>query len=223
MHKPLLSCAILLLAASAQAAPPQPAISTQAPARFAPKVSPKISKASPSQLKVQQFQALEVNGDRMVRDNINNLVWEVKAPSDNLPAFNNPNDPDNTYSWHDPQPENGGEVGSNRPGGDTADFLAAMNSRRYGGFNNWRLPSKEELETLITTGDNEPHINLALFPNTKLRTNVVPYQHWAYWTKTTSFCNPQGGCAWAVKFQMGKSVGGLSKSGKKLYVRAVRR
>jgi len=150
----------------------------------------------------------KLNG--MVRDNVTELIWEVKQDKDGTKDYGNPHDADNTYTWYDPDPAtNGGNAGTPGDGTDTDDFIADLNSARFGGYSDWRLPGKEELRSICDYGRVNPSINTTYFPNTGSH---------GYWSSTaladgTSY-------AWGVAFSDGKGYWG-HKSGNG-YVRAVR-
>ena len=148
--------------------------------------------------------------DGMVRDNVTGLIWEVKQNKDGTKNYDNPHDADNTYTWYDPDSAtNGGSAGTAGDGTDTDDFINALNSARFGGYSDWRLPGREELRSICDYGRYDPAINTAFFPNT-----VSSY----YWSSTTSASNTGG--AWIIGFYNG----GVHWNYKSLnyYVRAVR-
>jgi hypothetical protein len=64
----------------------------------------------------------------------------------------------------------------------------------YGGYNDWRLPSRKELDTLVDYGRFEPAINKAYFSDT---------QNGYYWTNTTYIGNTDR--ALIVDFELGFS------------------
>lgn len=74
------------------------------------------------------------------------------------------------------------------PWGDALDFIRGMNTRADNGFNDWRLPNRRELRSLISYQTRRP---------------ALPTQHpfvgvffgW-YWTSTTAAINPA--YAWYV-------------------------
>ncbi len=71
----------------------------------------------------------------MVRDNVTGPIWEVKTNKDGVKNYNDPHDADNTYTWYDPDPgTNGGDAGTPGNGTDTKDFIDALNTARFGGF-----------------------------------------------------------------------------------------
>jgi len=67
----------------------------------------------------------------------------------------------------------------------------------YIGFRDWRLPTLEELGSLVESGCYEPAINNAVFPNTP---------HTGFWTSTPAKYSRQG--AWLVYFRNGSSYVG---------------
>ncbi|MEW6221031.1 MAG: DUF1566 domain-containing protein [Thermodesulfobacteriota bacterium] len=97
----------------------------------------------------------------MTRDNVTHLVWEVKTDDGGI------HDKDNTYSWCDTrEATNGGDQGACGYGHDTEAFVAALNEARFGGFTDWRLPTREELRSIVDYGADVPAISTAFFPNT---------------------------------------------------------
>ncbi|MBL7205034.1 MAG: DUF1566 domain-containing protein [Desulfobacteraceae bacterium] len=112
----------------------------------------------------------------MVRDNVTELIWEVKRNKDGVKNYNDPYDADNTYTWYDPNPDtNGGDAGTSGNGTDTKDFLEALNDAQLGGYSDWRLPTVKELAYMIDYSIPwpEPKINATYFPNT------VPSRYWS--------------------------------------------
>jgi hypothetical protein len=102
----------------------------------------------------------------MVRDNVTGLIWEVKTDDDSI------HDRDSEFTWQDAQNV----------------FVATLNSNRFGGYSDWRLPTIKELAYLVDYGDRdkyEPSINRDFFPNTPDR---------SHWSSTpsprTKFTNP---------------------------------
>ncbi len=104
-----------------------------------------------------------------VRDNVTGLVWEVKTDNGGL------HDNDNGYTWYNPDNgTNGGTAGTQNGGWcptatgncDTSGFVAAVNSAGWCGQSDWRLPSREELHTLVNLSASNPAIDTAYFPYT---------------------------------------------------------
>ncbi|MCL7487203.1 MAG: DUF1566 domain-containing protein [Desulfobulbaceae bacterium] len=79
----------------------------------------------------------------MVRDRATGLIWEVKTTDGSI------HDRERTFSWE----------------GARETFLAELNTGSFGGFSDWRLPTTDELRTIMVKGA-EPYINQDFFPNT---------------------------------------------------------
>jgi hypothetical protein len=118
------------------------------------------------------------------RNNLTGLMWEIKTDDGGL------QDKDNGYSWYAPNPAaNGGDVGYQNlgvcTGGiscDTDSYVNAVNAQKLCGFNDWRMPSNDELLELATK-----NYNALYFPNTVDGAN---------WSSTPVPGIPQG--AWYV-------------------------
>lgn len=84
----------------------------------------------------------------MTRDNVTGLIWEVKTiDNKNL-----------TYTWQ-----------------DAHDFISTLNTAEFGGYNDWRMPTRLELAFLINRGSVRPAIEIDWFPNI----NTENYQYWS--------------------------------------------
>jgi hypothetical protein len=211
----LVLCIMFFFVLNIQAASPQQ-VKKVAP----PKINKTISKMNPSQLKFKRYVQLDQNGDKVVKDNSIGLMWEVKSAKDGSYDYDNPNDADNQYTWYDPNPNtNGGHQGLARNGTDSSDFINALNSRQYAGYNNWRMPTIDELKTLVAESDNYQKINTNLFPNTIFVVNNRPHYYWT--SSTYGYSDPPGKCAWNIAFNTGRPAGNHGKS-KKYHIRAVR-
>lgn len=124
----------------------------------------------------------------MVRDNVTGLVWEVKTND------GSGHDTQNTYSWL-----------------AAKSFIKTLNTNKFGGCSDWRLPTVKELSYLVHRDNEAPAINTKYFPHTGT------YDNW-FWTPITASHNSDR--AWATSFYQGSSSN-FSKSDEKL-VRAVR-
>jgi hypothetical protein len=152
----------------------------------------------------QSYTKLDSNGNElpvsaaawaMVRDNVTGLMWEIKDSANGVKNYSNPHDADNTYTWYDSNPAtNGGYPGTPSDGTDTEDFINDLNSAQFGGFNNWRLPTIQELASIVNREVYIRSINTAFFPN----------MNTTYWSSTT---NAQySSKAWYLKFWMGTEL-----------------
>lgn len=127
------------------------------------------------------FTKLDSNGNALaanvatwscVRDNVTGLIWEVKTDDGGL------RDKDHTYSWYNPDPAtNGGSAGAqdstyfggNCYGGiscNTAGYMASVNAVGLCGASDWRLPTVEELLSIVDNSNSFPAIDVNYFPNT---------------------------------------------------------
>jgi hypothetical protein len=120
----------------------------------------KTTSATASLKPASKYTKLDSNGKQltdsaqswlMVQDNETNLIWEVKQNKDGIKDYDNPNDADNIYLAFECDQK----------------FIKALNVANWGGFSDWRLPSEEELKTLVDFNGRKPTINTAYFPNTQ--------------------------------------------------------
>ena len=119
-------------------------------------------------------------------------------------------DKDNTYSWYDGDPAtNGGYAGIPGDGTDTEDFIAALNSAGFGGYSDWRVPTRKELGSISDRGRDTPALDGFFFP----------YQlSSSYWSATTDASDMDD--AWKVDFLHGN--GNTTAKSTRCFVCAVR-
>ena len=131
-----------------------------------------------------------------VEDTSTGLLWELKSASTGLHHWQN------TYTWYNPEEanndldyrglQNGGAC--NGSGCDTWDFERAVNAEKLCGFDDWRVPSRDELFSIsdLSRADNPPTAN----------TEIFPYMQAAeYWTRFDY--GTQHESAWAWNFTYG--------------------
>ena len=141
-----------------------------------------------------------------VRDNVSGLVWEVKSPvgSGDLHSSSH------TYSWYlaenedDPSGlQNNVLASCSLNECNTSAYVDAVNQQGLCNFNDWRLPTHQELLSLVHFGhDAAPMIDAEYFPHT---TAGLGSPVW-YWTNQSSADGAAGeisNTAWAVDFTSG--------------------
>lgn len=107
-----------------------------------------------------------------VLDQFTGLVWEVKTTTPGI------HDRENTYTWFDPNEDASGELDyrGKADGGqcngsacDTQDLVRAVNEAGYCGFNDWRIPARDELGSISDPrkSSKPPSINTVYFPHTQ--------------------------------------------------------
>ncbi len=109
-----------------------------------------------------------------VRSNDTNLVWEVKTRDGGL------RDAQHTYTWFTRGDKNGVPASGRADGGaclysdcDTEAYLDTINRQKLCGLENWRLPTTEELQSLVYNSAYIPKIDPRYFPNTR------SYYYWS--------------------------------------------
>ena len=140
-----------------------------------------------------------------VQDNVTGLIWEVKTDDDDL------HDKHDKYKWYNTDPAtNGGEDGYADGnicyGYDSSDastycntqaFTARVNEAGLCGAHDWRLPSKEELRSIVDYSRYNPSIDTDYFPNARSS---------GFWSSS-----PYAGAshyAWYVYFYLGNDYDG---------------
>jgi len=129
-----------------------------------------------------------------VQDNNTGLMWEVKTTDGGL------RDSDNTYSWASSSGNDGGDDGFHSslgcPDGNcsTEKLADAVNAIGLCGANDWRLPTVNELTSIVNYGRVTPTIDRDYFPNTKST---------RYWSTDTDVGDVAS--AWQVFFSFGYS------------------
>ena len=198
------------------------AVATAKPATSKPTINKKTRVART--IKFTDYLKLGPNGHILphdatewacVQDRVTGLIWEIKTDDNSM------RDRDNFYTWYDPATErNHGEAGD-RNGGrckgkgdcDTHAYVQVINQQQLCGFSDWRLPSRDEMLTLIDYNDSgkgsRASINTDYFPQT--------VASW-YWTASSNPDKPD--YAWFVLFRNGLALNALKHQPK--HVRLVR-
>lgn len=141
-----------------------------------------------------------------VRDNITGLIWESKTAVLTTTLHSN----NHSYSWY--QSDGDGNFDGDESGiaascsitnCNTENFIAEVNAQGLCNFRDWRLPTHNELLSILHLGQTAaPMIDVGYFPNT---TDSLTAPVW-YWTQDSSadgFANEQAQNAWAIDFSSG--------------------
>ncbi|MBC3766450.1 DUF1566 domain-containing protein [Neptunicella marina] len=176
------------------------------------------------------FTKLDLYGDelpdnattwRCVRDNVTGLIWEVKQASAGLGFYQH------SFSWYQ-QENNGGIDGAlngaasncNLAQCNTTDYVLAVNNAGVCGFYDWRLPSHNELVSILHLGKTTaPLIDSNYFP---FATSGLTAPVW-YWTSEPSadgVSNDESQNAWVVDFATGND--NFINKGSAAHIRLVR-
>jgi hypothetical protein len=160
-----------------------------------------------------KYNSISVDNDICVFDKQTGLVWQVKTDVAGLHDFHN------TYSWYNPNEalgeldyrglENGGEC--NGSVCDTWNYVLAVNEAGYCGYQDWRMPGKDELFSIsdLRRANDPPTMNTAFF------THAQAAEYWS--GNDYSF---QWDAAWAWNFRYGHDRVDWKKTPK--FVRLVR-
>ena len=145
-----------------------------------------------------------------VKDNVTGLMWEVKTTDGGL------HDQNHTYTWYESDnTKNGGAAGTQNGGSckgsqcDTNAYVTAVNSVGYCDYKDWRLPTVDELLSIVSLDIYNPAIDINYFPNTR------NYVFWSSSPYAVSSVN-----AWSVFFSYGYSYSHVK--GNNNHVRLVR-
>ncbi|HOW43434.1 MAG TPA: DUF1566 domain-containing protein [Candidatus Omnitrophota bacterium] len=112
-------------------------------------------------------------GWRMVKDNNTGLIWEVKSP-----AAHDVNFGGDSYTWE-----------------DAFTYVKELNKKNFGGFRDWRLPSREELRMIVDYNGQIPACDPKFF------LDCLPA---FYWSKDSDVKEPIFG--WGVYFAYGCAI-----------------
>lgn len=140
-----------------------------------------VMQGTQQQQKGTQFKKTAFNGDRLsddsrrwdcARDIKTSLLWETKLSDAGV------SDTEHTYSWYTPEQQHPGYANGGRCFGvqcDTFSYMQEMNRIGLCGSTAWRVPTFEELQTLLDRDYFSPTLNQEIFQHT---------QSGSYWTST---------------------------------------
>ena len=147
---------------------------------------------------------------RCVVDNLTGLIWEVKVDDPSSPHHFA-----HSYSWRQSDSNNNGGNAGESDGGqcagslcDTANLLEVVNLTGLCGASSWRIPSRDELATLIHSGVASP----------AMATEYFPLAGESVWTWTPAASNAS--LAWRIDMNTGEIL--LEEKTRALRVRLVR-
>ncbi len=92
-----------------------------------------------------------------VKDNVTGLMWEIKTTDGGLRDWNK------TYTNYTPSFDPYSLYGT---AGDASGYVNAVNATNLCGYSDWRLPTAEELQSIVDYGVANPAIDATWFPNT---------------------------------------------------------
>jgi len=127
------------------------------------------------------------DGLRIIKDENTGLIWEVKSPIEE-----DINYCQDKYSFD--------EINEK--------YIKKLNSEKYGGRSDWRMPNKDELRSIVDYSKINPSIDTSFFENT------IPGFYWC-----ENVYEMQDYFGWVISFGMGAATAN-SKSTKR-FVRAV--
>lgn len=140
--------------------------------------------------------ALEVSATTWscVKDNVTGLIWEVKTQG-------GARDRDLTYSWYNTDSDtNGGSPGEENGGQNTQAFVESTNAAGLCGASDWRMPTLEEILSIVDYSKSSPAQDSGFFNNVATGT---------YWS-----ASPTGnaGAAWSMTSIDGNDLGQLKSN-----------
>lgn len=144
-----------------------------------------------------------------VRDNINGLIWQVKLSKNNVIGDQGFRDSDDRFSWYNSDSAgNGGNEGFPDQFGSTCfdydverpetycnteAYVNRINQAGYCGLNNWRMPSRNELVSIINYGNKNAAADLVYFNDVDATVSDLHI-----WSRDSKASHPEG--AWNVDF-----------------------
>jgi chitinase len=163
------------------------------------------------------FTRLNQNGDEVdqntidwscVRDNITGLIWENKT---NVTL--DLHSVEQIFTWYS-LAKNGGFAGDLNSGSsacnlssgncNTQAFVDAVNAQGLCGFFDWRLPSHNELLSLVHFGKLQPPlIESEYFPDTGATSPGSPLWYWTFMPNVDGVNESGSQSAWAIDFKSG--------------------
>ncbi|MCH8500864.1 MAG: DUF1566 domain-containing protein [Aliidiomarina sp.] len=127
--------------------------------------------------------AIDGNHWSCVRDNVTGLIWEIRSHDPEHYRYN-----DKTYRWQDSNPDtNGGVEGYDRCLSGlctTEEYIAEANAEMMCGYDDWRMPTSEELFGIVHVGRENIVLDTTIFPDMSSSSNQN------FWTSETNNRTP---------------------------------
>ena len=108
-----------------------------------------------SKADILDFKLTRSSGARMIFDKNTGLFWEIKSACENDVNYCG-----DKYTFEEAK----------------TIYTSRLNSEKYGGFSDWRIPNKDELRSIIDYGIDGIAIYTSIFENCRVGD---------YWTKKT--------------------------------------
>lgn len=141
------------------------------------------------------------NGDGTITDQVTGLMWEKLSADGSIHQF------DDGYSFTDA----------------IAVKIATLNSEQFAGHDDWRLPNRNELGTLVNFGTGNPATYSQFHNNCEADCTVTECNctgNSTHWTSTSSNQSPD--YAYYINFSQGNTAEQQKVPGNPARVRAVR-
>lgn len=141
-----------------------------------------------------------------IRDNVSGLIWEVKSAATETDLHSSTY----TYTWYlsevDEQfsgDQSAALAACSLTECNTSAYVAAVNAQGLCNFNDWRLPSHQELLSIVHFGrQSKPMIDPVYFPNT-VNSLTAPMWYWTNQSSADGADSEISRTAWAVDFNSG--------------------
>ena len=157
-------------------------------------------------------------GHDCVKDNVTGLTWEVKQTTPNTSLRY----AGHTYTWYDSTrpPGQQGSTGGNTCNAtlpsnlcNTQAYVAAVNTAGLCGKNDWRLPTSQELLSIVHNGVWNPSLDTAYFPDVNSTLG-------SWWWRTSETYAPDPAYAWHVHFNGSSNASNKADNGSVRLVRS---
>lgn len=162
--------------------------------------------AGKSAYKGMVFSPVKGHKGQCLQDEHTGLMWELKQNHSHSLHYKN-----HTYSWYNPKvkigKQNAGKCTGSRC--DTSAFIMAVNAAKLCGYNDWRIPNREELRSIVDYSRFNPVLDRRFFPNTLAA---------SYWTSSQDSTSKSH--AWTLNFKYGD--GYYNKISNPSHIRLVR-